>query len=385
MALLKPHGGKLINRVISGQEKEKVLAEVKEFEKLEISKEIAVYSENIAHGVFSPLEGFMDRNTYVSVLDTMRLEDDTPWTIPFVLDVSKEEIKNKGISEGDSVLLIHNGTPVAIMDVGDIYSFDRKEFAEKVYKTVDTVHPGVAKTFEMKERLIGGQISFIQGLSNPFENYTLQPIETRILFKEKGWKTVVGFQTRNAPHLGHEYVQKTALTFVDGLFINPVIGKKKAGDFRDEVILEAYDELIKHYYLKDRAVLSILLFEMRYAGPREAIFHAIARKNFGCTHFVVGRDHAGVGNYYKPYEAQDIFTEFPDLGITPIFFRRFYYCKKCYGYVNERICPHTGDDIIPPSGTKIRKMLEKGQIPPREMMRPEVAKLILSFDDPFVV
>ncbi len=383
MSLVKPHGGKLVNRAIYGQEKEKVIGEIKEFVRVDTSKETAVYLEVIAHGVFSPLDGFMNRNEYLSVLDTMRLEDDTPWTIPIVLDLSAEEIRSKGVTEGDTILLTHNGISVAIMEVGDIYSFDKKEYAKKVFKTTDTKHPGVAKTFKMKDRLVGGKIGFIQGLPNIFEKYTLQPIETRVLFKEKGWKTVVGFQTRNVPHLGHEFMQKTALTFVDGLFINPVIGKKARGDFRDEVVLHAYDELIKHYYLKGRAVLAILLTEMRFAGPKEAILHAIVRKNFGCTHFMVGRDHAGFGDYYKPYEAQDIFTDFPDLGITPIFFKQFYYCKKCYGYVNERICPHRGDDIISPSGTLIRKMLKKGKIPPKEMMRPEVAKIILSFHKPF--
>ncbi|WP_290901266.1 sulfate adenylyltransferase, partial [Ferroglobus sp.] len=277
-----------------------------------------------------------------------------------------------------------NGSVEALMEVEEIYKFDKKEFAEKVFKTTDLDHPGVKKVFEMRDRLVGGKIDLLNQIENPFEKYTLQPVETRVLFKELGWRTVVGFQTRNAPHLGHEYVQKTALTFVDGLFINPVIGRKKKGDFRDEVILKAYEVLIERYYLKNRAVLAVLRTEMRYAGPREAIFHAIVRKNFGCTHFIVGRDHAGVGSYYKPYEAQEIFEEFPDLGITPIFFKQFYYCKKCYGFVNEAVCPHRGEDIIPPSGTKIREMLMKGELPPKEMMRPEVAEVILSFEKPFV-
>ena len=382
--LSKPHGGKLVNRVLPDEQRKAILEESRELPDINVSEDTAVDLENIAHGVFSPLEGFMCQNDYLSVLESMRLEDDTPWTIPIVLDVHSEVLTEKSIEAGDIVVLTHNNRKIALLEVEDIYTFDRKYHAEKVFKTTDVSHPGVAKVREMDDRLVGGRISFIQGIDNPFEKYTLRPVETRILFRELGWKTVVGFQTRNAPHLGHEYVQKTALTFVDGLFINPVIGRKKRGDFRDEVILKAYEELIRNYYLKDKAVLAILRTEMRYAGPREAIFHAILRKNFGCTHFIVGRDHAGVGNYYKPYEAQEIFGEFPDLGITPIFFKQFYYCKKCYGYVNERICPHDGDDIIPPSGTRIREMLINGKIPPKEMMRPEVAEIILSFDNPFV-
>ena len=236
----------------------------------------------------------------------------------------------------------------------------------------------------MGDLLVGGKITLVREMETPFSKYNLRPVETRVLFKEKGWRTVVGFQTRNAPHLGHEYVQKTALTFVDGVFINPVIGRKKRGDFRDEVILEAYNVLIEHYYLKDRAVMSILPFEMRYAGPREAVFHAIVRKNFGCTHFIVGRDHAGVGDFYPPYAAQDIFDEFPDLGIIPLFFKTFYYCKKCGGVVNEKICPHGEEQHIKFSGTRIRELLRRGQRPPREMMRPEVVDVILRSGNPFV-
>jgi len=236
----------------------------------------------------------------------------------------------------------------------------------------------------MKEVLLGGKIDLIQVSPTPFDKYKLEPLETRILFKEKSWRTVVGFQTRNTPHIGHEYVQKTALTFTDGVFVNPVIGRKKKGDFKDEVILASYDELIRNYYLKERAVVAILQMEMRYAGPREAIFHAIIRKNFGCTHIIIGRDHAGVGNYYPPYAAQDIFEEFPDLGIVPLFFKSFYFCKKCNSVVNEKTCPHPPEEHINFSGTKIREMLIEGKIPPPELMRPEVAKIIISYDNPFV-
>ena len=253
-----------------------------------------------------------------------------------------------------------------------------------MFQTKDIAHPGVAKVKEMKDILLAGRIDLIQESATPFSKYKLKPLETRILFKEKGWRTVVGFQTRNTPHIGHEYVQKTAMTFTDGVFVNPVIGRKKKGDFKDEVILAAYEELIKNYYLKERAVVAILQMEMRYAGPREAVFHAIIRKNFGCTHIIIGRDHAGVGNYYPPYAAQDIFEEFPDLVIVPLFFKSFYYCRKCQSVVNEKTCPHPPSEHINFSGTKIREMLSQGKIPPPELMRPEVAKVSIGFENPFV-
>ena len=382
--LPRPHGGTLVNRIMDEKKRESILENISDFPQLEVSGDIAADLENIAYGVFSPLEGFMCENDYRLVLDTMRLENDVPWTIPVVLDVNAGKFMKMNVNGGDTVLLKRESIPIALLEIEDVYQIDKKEHAVKVFKTSDPSHPGVERTRNMGDLILGGKIEFIQGVKNPFEKYTLRPVETRVLFKELGWRTVVGFQTRNAPHLGHEYVQKTALTFVDGLFINPVIGRKKRGDFRDEVILRAYEELINRYYLKDRAVLAILRTEMRYAGPREAVFHAIVRKNFGCTHFIVGRDHAGVGDFYGPYEAQEIFSEFPDLGITPVFFKRFYYCRKCYGYVNEHVCPHDGEDIIPPSGTKIREMLLKGETPPKEMMRPEVAEIILNFDNPFV-
>lgn len=376
----KPHGGKLVNREIAEHEKEKFIEQASELPTININEGLAKDVENIAKGVFSPLEGFLLEEDYSNVLHEKRLANDLPWTLPIILD-APNDFK---VGIGDTITLSYENGTLALMYVEEVYKYDKEEFAQKVYGTLDTSHPGVVKVNNMRDRLIGGKIDLINEMKSPFSKYNLRPVETRILFKEKGWRTVVGFQTRNAPHLGHEYVQKTALTFVDGVFINPVIGKKKKGDFRDEVILEAYDALIKNYYLKDRAVISILPFEMRYAGPREAIFHSIVRKNFGCTHFIVGRDHAGVGDFYPPYAAQDIFDEFPDLGIIPLFFKAFYYCKKCGSVVNEKTCPHGEEHCIKFSGTKIRNMLIKGQHPPKEMMRPEVVNIILRSGNPFV-
>lgn len=381
--MIQPHGNKLVERVLHGEEKERALEKAKVLPSLKLNFELVSDVENIAFGNFSPLEGFMGEGEYRNVLNHMRLSDDLPWPIPIVLDAEKEVAKKLKIGQ-EVILRNESNDPIALLHLEEKYEYNREEMAEKVFQTKDTAHPGVAKVRGMKDVLLAGKIDLIQESPTPFYNYKLKPIETRILFKEKGWRTVVGFQTRNTPHIGHEYIQKTALTFTDGIFVNPVIGRKKKGDFKDEVILASYDELIKHYYLKERAVVVILQMEMRYAGPREAIFHAIIRKNFGCTHIIIGRDHAGVGNYYSPYAAQDIFEEFPDLGIVPLFFKSFSFCKKCNSVVNEKTCPHPPSEHINFSGTKIRELLIQGKIPPPELMRPEVAKIILGYDNPFV-
>ena len=380
--MIQPHGGKLVDRVLDGACRKDVLAASQALPMLRISDESVSDVENIASGVFSPLQGFMGKADVRNVLNEMRLPNDLPWTIPIVLDSSPEEAAR--FKEGKDILLVsESGRPVAVLHLEEKYEYNKDELAEKVFLTMDRAHPGVAKVAGMKDVLLAGPLDLLEISPTPFDRYKLSPKETRILFKEKGWKTIVAFQTRNTPHIGHEYVQKTALTFTDGIFVNPVIGRKKKGDFKDEVILASYDELIKHYYLKERAVMAILQMEMRYAGPREAIHHAVVRKNFGCTHIIIGRDHAGVGTYYHPYAAQDIFEEFPDLGIVPLFFRAFYFCKKCQSVVNEKICPHPPSEQIQFSGTKIRDLLVKGQIPPPELMRPEVAKVIMQFESPF--
>jgi sulfate adenylyltransferase len=380
--MIPPHGGKLVDRILAGECRKDVLATFNALPKLRISDESVSDVENIASGVFSPLEGFMGKADFRNVLNEMRLLNDLPWTIPIVLDAGSEEAAR--FKEGKDILLVsESGRPVAVLHLEEKYEYNKDELAEKVFLTMDRAHPGVAKVAGMKDVLLAGPLDLLEISPTPFDRYKLSPKETRILFKEKGWKTIVAFQTRNTPHIGHEYVQKTALTFTDGVFVNPVIGRKKKGDFKDEVILASYDELIKHYYLKERAVMAILQMEMRYAGPREAIHHAVVRKNFGCTHIIIGRDHAGVGTYYHPYAAQDIFEEFPDLGIAPLFFRAFYFCKKCQSVVNEKICPHPPSEQIQFSGTKIRDLLVKGQIPPPELMRPEVAKVIMQFENPF--
>ncbi len=380
--MIQPHGGKLVERVLKGAKKDKALERAKRLPRLKLDSESVSDVENIATGVYSPLEGFLGEKDFRNVLNQMRLADDLPWTVPIVLDVDKATAE--GLKPGSEVLLVsEEDRPVAILNLEEKYGYDKAEFAQKVFGTTDRAHPGVAKVMGMKDVLLAGTIDLIELAPTPFDRWKLSPRETRILFKEKGWKTVVAFQTRNTPHIGHEYVQKTALTFTDGIFVNPVIGKKKKGDFKDEVILASYEELIRNYYLKERAVMAILQMEMRYAGPREAIHHAILRKNFGCTHIIIGRDHAGVGTFYHPYAAQEIFDEFPDLGIVPLFFRAFSFCKKCNSVVNEKTCPHPLSDHIQFSGTKIRDLLIQGIIPPAELIRPEVARIIMQFKQPF--
>ncbi len=378
----RAHGGRLIDRVMSPADRERFLAEAADLPTFEVDGTMAQDLANIAHGVYSPLEGFMVRDDFLSILDHNRTVKDVPWTIPIVLDLQPEVLPD--LSPGDRLAFTYQGKPMAALDIDDIYGFDADEYASTVFDTTDGSHPGVAKVRSMGDRLVGGPIMLADEMPSPFPDYTLWPIETRVLFKEKGWRTIVAFQTRNPPHLGHEYVQKAARTVTDGLYINPSIGKKKKGDFTDDVIIHTYQELIENYYLRDRAVMGLLQAEMKYGGPKEAILHAIMRKNFGCTHFIVGRDHAGVGDFYTPFAAQDIFSEFPDLGIVPLFFKSFFYCKRCGSIANEKICPHEGEDIVNFSGSKIRGRLVEGLPPGEDMMRPEVSRIILDADTPFV-
>ena len=350
---------------------------------IESRPESLVDAENIARGIFSPLEGFLLGQELRSVLSEKRLPDDTPWTIPILLDVSEDEAKD--LSEGEDCLISDpDQNCLALLHIEEKFKFDKERIAGDVYGTTNPVHPGVDRTLKLGEILLGGKVDLVRREKSTLDRFNLDPAETRVLFREKGWRTIVGFQTRNPPHLGHEWIQKTALTFADGVFINPLVGKKKRGDFTDELILEAYDSLIKNYYLRERAVLSILRTDMKYAGPREAIHHAIMRKNFGCTHFIVGRDHAGVASYYEPYAAHDMFEEFPDLGIVPMFFSSFFHCGKCGGIANEKTCPHSGDHHVKFSGSVIRECIEKGERPKEEVMRKEIADILLASDSRFV-
>jgi sulfate adenylyltransferase len=346
-------------------------------QQLKISKEIIEDVNNISHGVFSPIEGFMGQDDVHSIISTDRLANDIPWTIPITLDVSPETANN--YTEGDLIALVNGSEVIGILQLEEKFPFNKKAVAQSVYQTLDLDHPGVAKTLNSGDVLLSGKVEAVNTVIQQYKEFTYYPQQTRELFKKNGWRTVVGFQTRNVPHLGHEYVQKTALTLVDGLFINPIIGKKKKDDFLDPVIIGAYQVLIDNYYRKDKAMMGILRTRMRYAGPKEAIFHSIMRKNFGCTHFIVGRDHAGVGEYYGPFDAHIIFKQFPDLEIEPICFRSFYLCDKCNGVVNDNTCPHDGTEYQKfISGRKIRNMIQSKELEGlTEYMRPEVAQYLI--------
>jgi sulfate adenylyltransferase len=373
-----PHGGRLVNRFVASDKKLDGMLTV------EVSGDLRNDIENIADGVFSPLEGFIGEEDFQSIVKSGRLKNGLAWTVPIVLDVDEHAAAK--MKDAGQVALAAGGERFAILNVEQVYSFDRLACAKAIYQTDDIQHPGVDKMVNrMKSHLVGGKVDVVKRIAqSPLRKYRKAPEQTRAEMAGKGWKTVVGFQTRNVPHVAHEMLQKAALNLFDGLFVNPLIGKKKQGDFKDEVILSAYETLINNYYPKDRAMFVTLHTEMRYAGPKEAIHHAIMRKNFGCSHFIVGRDHAGVGSYYHPFAAHEIFKNYPDLGIEPVFFPAFYYCKKCLGYANEKNCPHGQEFREELSGTKMRKMVSSGEIPAAHMMRPEVASIIVSFKEPFV-
>jgi sulfate adenylyltransferase len=372
-----PHGGRLINRFITSDKWTDDMLTIL------VSNDLHNDIENIADGIFSPLEGFVGDQDFRSIVRTGRLKNGLAWTVPIVLDVEDQTAAK--MKDAGQVALATGKDRFAILHVEEIYSFDKIACAKAIYQTDDIKHPGVAKMVNMKSILVGGRIDVIRHMEkSPLRKYRMTPAETRTEISRKGWKSLVGFQTRNVPHVAHEMLQKAALNLYDGLFVNPLIGKKKQGDFKDEVILAAYISLIDNYYPKDRTMFVTLHTEMRYAGPREAIHHAIMRKNLGCSHFIVGRDHAGVGSYYHPFAAQEIFKNYTDLEIEPVFFPAFYYCQKCLSYANERNCPHGPEFREELSGTKMRNMVSSGETPPEHLMRPEVAKTIISFNDPFV-
>lgn len=372
----RPHGGKLINKFTTRKNIDGLFS-------IEVSIDLLNDIENIADGTFSPLEGFMSQEDFESVVESGRLKNGLAWTIPIVLDVNDKmaaEIRDSG-----EAVLKNNDDHFGVLNFEEVYSFDKIGMAKAVYQTEDVRHPGVARTLAMEDKLIGGKIELIKkASSSPLRRYRMSPSEVRAEIIRRGWKTVVGFQTRNVPHVAHEMLQKAALNIYDGLFLNPMIGKKKPGDFKDEVIIETYRTLLEKYYPKDRAMLVTLHTVMRYAGPREAIHHAIMRKNFGCSHIIIGRDHAGVGDYYHPFAAQEIFKHYPDLEIQPLFFPAFYYCRKCISYANERNCPHGSEFREELSGTKMRELINRSEIPAEHLMRPEISKLIVSYNDPFV-
>ncbi len=378
--MIEPHGRKLIDRIIKGKEREELLNRAKSLKTLRLNAREVSDLEMIGIGAFSPLEGFLIEEDYKSVVDGLRLKNGLVWSIPITLSATKEEIK--GLKEDEEIALSDGKEILGILSLKQIYTYDKKKEAELVYKTTEPAHPAVAYLYTQGEFLLGGKVSLLnRPVHKEFQKYWFDPDQTRKVFKEKGWKRVVGFQTRNPIHRAHEFIIKTALEICDGLFLNPLVGETKEGDIPANIRMACYKTLIDKYFPKDRVIIGVYGAAMRYAGPREAILHALVRKNFGCTHFIVGRDHAGVGNYYGSFEAQEIFDNFkPDeIGIVPLFFENAFFCRHCGEMTTIKTCPHPKEEHFSLSGTKVRELLSVGEIPPPEFTRPEIADILIEW------
>ena len=381
--IIRPHGGVLVDRVLRGEVREAVHERAQQMIKIPLDQMGLSDLELISTGALSPLTGFMGQADYDRCVEEMRLTNGVLWSVPVTLAVD-DDLAGR-IQEGGEVALCEDGRVLAVMEVSEKYPYTREvkeREAREVYCTTEEAHPGVARIYGRGAVLLAGDIWLVDwpaAVKTEFPELRHTPAQTRRMFAGRGWRSVVGFQTRNPIHRAHEYIQKTALEIVDGLFLHPLVGETKKDDIPADVRIASYQAILRDYYPADRVLLGVFPAAMRYAGPREAIFHAIARKNYGCTHFIVGRDHAGVGKYYGTYDAQNIFDEFPpeDIGLVPLKFEHAFYCKKCGMVVSAKTCPHGREDWVFLSGTQVRQMLERGEMLPEEFTRPEVARVLL--------
>ncbi|NEO53980.1 MAG: sulfate adenylyltransferase [Okeania sp. SIO3B5] len=370
------HGGHLINRIATPAERQEFMEKAESLPKIQLDKRALSDLVMIAIGGFSPLNGFMEAADYETVVTDMRLQNGLPWSIPVTLSVSEEVADS--IKEGSWVRLDSpEGEFVGVLELTQKFRYNKAHEAINVYRTDEIKHPGVKVLYDSGPVNLAGPVWLLERHSHPlFPKYQIDPAESRKLFLERGWKTVVGFQTRNPIHRAHEYIQKCALETVDGLFLHPLVGATKSDDIPADVRMRCYEIMFEKYFPQNRVIMAINPSAMRYAGPREAIFHALVRKNYGCTHFIVGRDHAGVGDYYGTYDAQHIFDEFEpgELDIVPMKFEHAFYCTRTKGMATSKTSPSSPEERIHLSGTKVREMLRRGELPPPEFSRPEVAE-----------
>ncbi len=376
--LIAPHGGTLVVNLAGEAERAELLARAQALPRIVIGSRQLADLEMLANGAYSPLTGFLGQADYLSVVNAMHLSNGLPWSIPITLPVQTEQAAS--LKTGAEVALVNAQDVLqAVLTVEEIYSYDKQLEARQVYRTADEQHPGVNVVYQQGDVLLGGPVRVVALQEQVFAGYRYTPAQSRALFAERGWKRIVAFQTRNPVHRAHEYIQKCALETVDGLYLHPLVGDTKGDDIPADVRMRCYEVLLENYYPSERVILGVLPAAMRYAGPREAIFHALMRKNYGCSHFIVGRDHAGVGNYYGTYDAHYIFAEFDPakLGITPMFFDHTFFCRACDAMASTKTCPHGPDQHIALSGTKVRQMLQAGQKPPREFSRPEVSEVLI--------
>jgi sulfate adenylyltransferase len=365
--LIAAHGGELVDR--TGDRP----TDLDTLETLTLTSRELSDLDMLASGALSPLQGFMGSEDYESVLETMRLASGLPWALPVCLSVEEAPA-------GDRIALADGtGKPYAVLEVDQIFDYDKQREAQQSFRTTDDAHPGVARLYGQKPLYLSGRVTVFERAEPPFPELAMDPAEARAAFAERGWRRVVGFQTRNPIHRAHEYLTKVALETVDGLLIHPLVGETKSDDVPVQTRVDCYRVLLDGYYPADRVLLSAFPAAMRYAGPREAIWHAICRKNYGCSHFIVGRDHAGVGDYYGTYDAQLIFDEFEphELDIEPMFFEHSFWCRACGSMASAKTCPHPAGDHVFLSGTKVREMLASGELPPEQFSRPEVAEVLI--------